>query len=85
MKEESLQKQRKFKSMKPKKIVNTLFASYVVLIIVPIIFMGSLFIIFSSHQHMEQTQKIRASVLENTSDVLSGKLDNIYNAAYNLM
>lgn len=81
-----LKRQRNyFKSMKPKKMVNTLFASYVVLIIVPILFLGSLFIIISSHQHMEQAQKIRASVLENTSDVLSGKLGDIYTVAYNLM
>ena len=73
------------KSMKPKKMVDTLFASYMVLIIVPILLLGSAFMMISAHQQLEQTQDIRLSVLESATDMLREKVDAIYNASYDVM
>lgn len=78
----SAELKKHIKSMKPKKMVDTLFVSYIVLIIVPILLLGSIFMAISAHQQLEQTQNIRVSVLESATEILREKVDAIYNASY---
>ena len=73
------------KLMKPKKMVNVLFVSYIVLIIVPILLLGSTFMLVSARQQLEQTQNIRVSVIENAKEILLEKIDYVYNVSYNIM
>ena len=61
------------KSIRPKKMVNVLFVSYIVLIIVPILLLGSAFMLVSARQQLEQTQSIRVSVIENAKEILLEK------------
>lgn len=73
------------KSIRPKKMVNVLFVSYIVLIIVPILLLGSAFMLVSARQQLEQTQSIRVSVIENAKEILLEKMDYVYNVSYNIM
>lgn len=73
------------KCTKPRKMVDVLFGSYMLLIIVPILMLGSVFMMISAHQQFEQTQDIRVSVLDNTTEILRQKIDAIYNGSYDIM
>ena len=73
------------KLSKPKKMVDVLFISYIVLIIVPILLLGGIFMMVSARQQREQMRNIRGSVIDSVTQIFGEKVDAIYNASYDIM
>lgn len=77
--------QKAFDIIRPKKIIDTLFMGYVVLIIIPILILGIMFTLVFTYHLSEQTKSNAHYSMQYTEEILLGQLDAVYNASYNFM
>lgn len=77
--------QQVFDIKKPRKIIDTLFASYVVIIIIPIVILGILFTSLFSYYLSEQTKNNAQYTITYAGKFLEEQLTSVHNTAYNLM
>ncbi len=73
-----------FNLVKPQKIIDALFKSYVVLIIVPVFVLGCIFTSMYSAKILEYSKNKSVLVMENTIDIMNEKIDFVNNVTYNL-
>ena len=74
-----------FKCKKPKKIIDTLFTSYVVMIIIPILVLGILFTALFLQHMSDQTKSNASYTIGYAARILEEQLSSIHDTAYNLM
>lgn len=74
-----------FRRIRPKKIVDTLFMGYVILIIIPIQILGVLFTGVHTYHLLGQTKNNAQHSIEYAEKILGNHLDFIYNTSYNFM
>lgn len=77
--------QRIFDIVKPKKMVDTLFAGYVTLIIIPLLILGIIVTSIFGYLISEQAKENGIYGMENAKQILGGSIDDVYNTAYNLI
>ena len=77
--------QRIFDIVKPKKMVDTLFAGYVTLIIIPLLILGIIVTSIFGYLISEQAKENGIYGMENAERILGGSIEGVYNTAYNLV